>query len=91
MWMFKCPRCGAILEDDGDNLKCEHCGGRFRIELTDLDKTLNYLKEKDIRELDERTEKEDYRRKESRKANWILGSIMAVGLVLIYLIEKGIL
>lgn len=90
---FRCPGCGAFVADkpEKDILVCERCGITVTKEVTEYDKSLRYLREKDIRQESARKEENEYRRKQSKTSGIILGIIVIAGLIFLYLSERCIL
>ena len=90
---FKCPGCGASVADDPekDILTCERCGNTITKAISEYDKSLRYLREKDIRHEATQKEETEYRRKQSKTSGIILGIIVFAGLIFLYLSERGIL
>lgn len=64
--VYKCPACGHYLADDSekDILACPMCGTTVSKCVSEYDKSLRYLRQKDILE----TIKRDSEMEESRKA-----------------------
>ncbi len=65
---YKCPGCGGFVEDDPDKevLTCARCGTTITKELSEYDRSLKYLKEKDIRQAEADREEKEYQRKKSK-------------------------
>ena len=87
---YKCLGCGAYLTDEEgkDILVCPRCGTTVTKKISDYDKTLRYLKEKDEREAAEQRRQTDHAWLETKHAKWILFGIVFLGLLYMFLRDK---
>ena len=91
--VFQCPACGSNVADevDAEILTCPRCGTTLSKEFTEYDKSLKYLREKDAREEQRRKEQTAWQRKEQKVAAIVMITFIVLGIVYLYLRQKGIL
>ena len=94
---YRCPGCGSNMviispgEGQDDAVICQYCGTKMYLAMTEYERSLKYLREKDIRKEARDRDTEAYARKERQKG--LLGLILFIVILSGYLIlrEHGVI